>query len=178
MKKVIKTTLVLGALLFITSCSSPQISDYQNTTPDLVLEEFFNGSLNAYGMVLDQNGKLSRRFSVKLEASWNNNEGVINEWFTFNDGEKLTRVWQLSKEGNNKYTGTAGDVVGVAQGETRGSTLYWQYDLLLKVEGVEYQVTLDDWMYLIDNKRLFNQTDIIKYGIKVGEVILYIEKET
>jgi hypothetical protein len=85
-------------------------------------------------MVFDQNGKLSRRFTVKLEAHWNKNKGTINEWFTFNDGEKSTRTWQ--------------------------------YDLLIEVDSTEYQVTLDDWMYLLNDKRLFNKTDIIKYGLK------------
>jgi len=176
MTKSIKNIAILFILVCLGACSSPQISDYENTTPDLVLEEFFNGNLSAYGMVLDQNGKLTRRFNVKLEAQWNKNKGTINEWFVFDDGEKSTRVWQLTKESNNTYTGTAGDVVGTAKGETSGSTLYWRYDLLIEVDGSEYQVALDDWMYLLDEKRLFNKTDIMKYGFKVGEVILYIEK--
>lgn len=176
MKTIIKYTAIIFILIGLTSCSSPSLQDYQNTTPDLVLEDFFNGNLVAYGMVLDQSGKLTRRFSVKLEANWVGNQGTINEWFVFDDGEKSIRTWQLTKQVNNQYTGTANDVVGVARGETKGSALYWQYDLLIMVDGTQYQVTLDDWMYLIDNKRLFNKTDILKFGFKVGEVILYIEK--
>ncbi len=176
-----KNTSIKITMLFLficlTACSSPQISDYKETTPDLVLEEFFNGNLSAYGMVLDRNGKLARRFSVVLEAQWNGNKGTINEWFDFDDGEKSTRVWQLTKEDENTYSGTAGDVVGTAKGQTSGSALYWKYDLLIKIDGTEYQVTLDDWMYLIDDNRLFNKTNIIKYGLKVGEIIIYIEKE-
>lgn len=176
MNQLIKSSVLLILLLCITSCSSPKIDDYKNTTPDLVLEDFFNGELVAYGMVLDRSGKLTRRFTVKLEAYWNNNKGTINEWFVFDDGEKSTRTWQLIKQTDNIYTGTANDVIGTAKGQTNGSALYWQYDLLITVDGSEYQVTLDDWMYLIDNKRLFNKTDIIKYGLKVGEIILYIEQ--
>ena len=169
---VVLSFIVMGGI----SCSSPNLTDYKSTTPPLSLESFFDGNLNAYGMVLDRNGKLTRRFTVKLEASWKGNKGTINEWFIFDDGEKSTRTWQLIKDGENIYSGTANDVVGVAKGQTNGSALYWQYDLLLKVDGTEYQVTLDDWMYLIDKKRLFNKTDITKFGFNVGEVILYIEK--
>ncbi|XPF96296.1 DUF3833 domain-containing protein [Colwellia sp. RE-S-Sl-9] len=176
MNQLIKSSVLLILLFCVTSCSSPKIEDYKNTTPDLVLEDFFNGKLVAYGIVLDRSGKLSRRFTVKLEAYWDNNKGTINEWFVFDDGEKSTRTWQLIKQKDNIYTGTANDVVGTAKGQTNGSALYWQYDLLITVDGSEYQVTLDDWMYLIDNKRLFNKTDIIKYGLKVGEIILYIEQ--
>lgn len=176
MNQLIKSSVLLILLFCVTSCSSPKIDDYKNTTPDLVLEDFFNGELVAYGMVLDRSGKLTRRFTVKLEAYWDNNKGTINEWFVFDDGEKSTRTWQLIKQTDNIYTGTANDVIGTAKGQTNGSALYWQYDLLITVDGSEYQVTLDDWMYLIDNKRLFNKTDIIKYGLKVGEIILYIEQ--
>jgi hypothetical protein len=97
MNNIIKMIKPLLFLIFMTSCSSPQVSDYKDTTPNLILEEFFDGSLSAYGMVLDQNGKLSRRFTVKLEAQWNKNKGTINEWFTFDDGEKSTRIWQLTR---------------------------------------------------------------------------------
>lgn len=167
-------------LCFITlggaSCTSPNLGDYANTTPQLALESFFNGDLKAYGMVLDRNGKLSRRFTVELKAEWKGNKGTVNEWFIFDDGEKSTRTWQLTKEKDNTYSGTANDVIGIAKGRTNGSALYWKYDLLLKVDDNEYKVTLDDWMYLIDNNRLFNKTAITKFGFKVGEVILYIEK--
>lgn len=176
MKKWSLYSSLLLLCLCITSCSTPQIKDYSNTTPNLLLEEFFDGELSAYGIVLDHNGKLSRRFTVKLQASWNNNKGTIEEWFIFDDGEKSKRIWQLTKQDKNQYTGTANDVVGIAKGVTSGAALYWQYDLLIAVDGTQYQVTLDDWMYLIDDKRLFNKTDIIKYGLKVGEVNLYIEK--
>lgn len=179
MKFFPKVAILLFTIMSLASCSSPNISDYKHTTPNLSLDTFFNGKLNAYGIVLDRNGKLTRRFSVDIDAQWNGNHGTINEWFVFDDGEKSTRIWEIQKqqtENGIKYTGTANDVVGEATGKTSGSALYWRYDLLIKVDGTEYQVTLDDWMYLIDQKRLFNKTDIIKFGLKVGEVILFIEK--
>jgi len=176
MKKLLTFSFLLLTLLSITSCSTPNIHTYKNTTPNLLLEEFFNGELSAYGIVLDHKGMLTRRFEVTLQAHWQNNKGTIEEWFTFDDGEKSKRTWQLTKLANNQYTGTANDVVGIAKGTTSGAALYWRYDLLITVDDTEYQVTLDDWMYLLDDNRLFNKTDIIKYGIKVGEVNLYIEK--
>ena len=178
MKKFIIFTSIILLCLSVASCSSPKIQDYSGTTPNLLLEEFFNGELSAYGVVLDHNGKLTRRFTVKLQASWKDNKGTIEEWFTFDDGEKSKRIWQLTKQDKNQYTGTANDVVGIAKGTTSGSALYWKYDLLINVDDTEYQVTLDDWMYLINSNLLFNKTDIIKYGIKVGVVNLYIEKHS
>ncbi|MCK6264224.1 DUF3833 domain-containing protein [Vibrio sp. ZSDE26] len=163
-------------VIALSGCGNASLDAHKNTLPVFSLEQFFDGELKAYGMVLDRSGNLSRRFEVKLLASWEGDKGEIKEWFTFDDGEKTTRVWHLINLGNNQYQGTAGDVIGVAQGRVEGSALYWNYQLEIPVDGSIYEITLDDWMFLIDEKRLFNKTDMSKWGFHVGEVILYIEK--
>jgi hypothetical protein len=168
--------MLLSFLLLLSACGSAGLDDYKNTSPELKLEQFFDGKLKAYGMVFDRSGLLLRRFEVDLLASWDGDNGEIKEWFVFDDGEKTTRIWQLVREANNTYTGTASDIVGVATGRTQGSALFWQYQMNIEVDGSTYQISLDDWMYLLDDKRLFNKTDMTKFGFKVGEIILYIEK--
>ena len=163
-------------VFLLTACSTPSLDDYQSTTPELHLDQFFNGKLVAYGIVLDRSGKLLRRFKADIDADWQGDKGEIREWFEFDDGEKTTRVWQLTKQEDNLYVGQAGDVIGMAYGETKGSALFWQYDMQIKVDDETYQVTLDDWMFLFDEQRLFNKTEMTKFGFKVGEVIIYIEK--
>ncbi|PKH07146.1 DUF3833 domain-containing protein [Moritella sp. Urea-trap-13] len=175
--KIKPITTALFALLFIVSCSSPTLEDYQQTTPVFAFDSFFDGELIAYGIVFDRDGKMTRRFHVDLTAKWQGNQGTIKEWFTFDDGEKSTRIWSITKQSANLYEGTASDVIGIAQGRTQGAALHWQYDLVINVDGSDYEVGLDDWMYLLDEKRLFNKTDIIKFGIKVGEINLVIEKQ-
>ena len=39
------------------------------------------------------------------------------------------------------------------------------------------QFYFDDWMYLLDADRLINRAEISKFGISLGEVILYIERQ-
>ncbi|MEP0495017.1 MAG: DUF3833 family protein [Paraglaciecola sp.] len=46
----------------------------------------------------------------------------------------------------------------------------------MMVDGEPLVVTLDDWMYLIEKDVLLNKSQIIKYGLDVGEVILSIRK--
>ncbi|EWH09406.1 hypothetical protein DS2_12759 [Catenovulum agarivorans DS-2] len=173
---LVKGAVALLFALVSVSCSSPNIQDYANSQPLLKLEQFFDGELKAYGVLFDRQGQLSRRFKVDLQASWQGNKGTINEWFEFDDGEKQTRIWQLEKLADNQYVGTAGDVVGKAFGTTSGSVLHWRYVLEIPYDGDTMQVNLDDWMYLVDERRLFNKTDIIKFGFKVGEIVLFIEK--
>lgn len=171
-----KYLMSLLLLLLVTACGSASLEEHRGTQPELKLEHFFDGKLKAYGIVLDRSGNLLRRFEVDLVANWQGDNGEIKEWFEFDDGEKSTRIWQLKKVADNQYEGQAGDVIGIAKGRTQGSALFWQYDLEIVVDGETYQVTLDDWMFLLDERRLFNKTDMSKFGFKVGEVILYIEK--
>lgn len=172
-----KKVLMVFMLVVITACSSASLDKHAQTQPLLKLEQFFNGDLTAYGMVLDRNGNLLRRFEVKLVGRWQGNKGELKEWFYFDDGETSTRTWNLEKLDENKYSGYASDVIGTAFGETSGSALYWRYEMDIQVDDSTYQVTLDDWMFLVDENRLFNKTEMTKYGFKVGELILYIEKE-
>ncbi|MGI2064949.1 DUF3833 domain-containing protein [Shewanella sp. MF08487] len=177
-KKLIGRKLFLGCLMIglLSSCSSVEVTDYKDTSPTLVLESFFNGPLKASGVVHDFSGKVIRKFNVTMEASWQGNEGVINEWFVYDDGETQTRVWKIIVLGNGQYTGTAGDILGTALGQSSGSALRWKYDMLLPVDGDEYQVHFDDWMFLVNDNTIINQSDIIKFGVTVAQVTLVIQK--
>lgn len=171
-----KTYLPLFLALLLLSCSSADIDSYQATTPELKLNEFFNGELIAHGMVLDMNGDLTRRFVANITGTWQGKSGILDEQFVYDDGETDTRVWKLTELEDGSYQGTANDVIGIATGKSAGAAFYWRYDLEIMVDGDPLVVTLDDWMYLVDEDVLLNKSQIIKYGIDVGEVILSIRK--
>lgn len=175
-KRLIRVWAALASLVLVTSCSSIDINDYASTTPQLNLKTFFDGKLKVYGMVQDMSGKMTRRFTADIDASWDGETGVLDELFYFDDGEKQTRVWTLQHLGDGKYTGTAGDVVGIAEGQTRGAVFQWQYTLTIPYDGDTLDVKLDDWLYLIAQDRLINRTSINKFGLEVGEITLIIEK--
>ena len=175
MPRITRLLLMFIAVL-LNACSSAPLESYQATTPIFKPETFFEGELKAYGIVLDRNGSLTRRFTVDIDASWSDGVGEIKEWFVYDDGEKATRTWIMTKQPDGTYTGTAGDVIGEASGAAAGSVFYWRYDLTIQVDGDDLTVTLDDWMYLVTESKLLNKSDIIKFGFKVGEVILVIER--
>ncbi|QYJ79784.1 DUF3833 domain-containing protein [Shewanella acanthi] len=168
--------LAMLGLGLLSSCSSVEVDEYQGTNPSLVLESFFDGKLKAAGIVQDFSGKVVRKFNVTMEASWQGTQGVINEWFVYDDGETQTRIWTINALGDGRYTGTAGDIIGTAVGQASGSALRWQYEMLLAVDGEEYHVDFDDWMFLVNDNTIINHSDIIKLGIKVAKVTLVIQK--
>ncbi len=172
-----KSSLLVISMGLLTACSSASIEDYDKTTPELNLSRFFDGKLTAAGIVQDFSGTVTRKFTVTMEASWQGNKGVINEWFIYDDGEKQTRIWHITDLGNGQYEGTANDILGTATGEARGSALRWAYDMILEVDDSEYEVHFDDWMFLVDESTIINKSDIIKFGVTVAQVTLVISKE-
>jgi|TARA_B110001469_G_scaffold88654_1_gene84121 hypothetical protein len=165
--------IFLGVLL--AGCSA-KISDYQSTSPEFDMKTFFDGKLEAYGMVQDREGKVIRRFRADLIGSWEGNNGLLEEDFFYDDGETQRRVWSLVKHGDNRYSGVASDSVGEATGQSQGFAFNWQYTLAIEVDGKTWDIQLNDWIYQLDETRLINQTEMTKWGFKVGQITLVIEK--
>lgn len=172
----LKTLVLASTALVLVGCST-QIEDYQNEQPVLKLEEFFNGELVAYGMVQDYSGKVIQRFKADLQGTWDGNNGVLDEQFYYADGTTDERVWRITKTGENSYEGRAADVADVAMGTTAGNVLNWSYTLIIERDGEPFEVKLDDWLYLVNDNNMINRTQMYKFGIKVGEITLYIGKK-
>lgn len=176
MKPCIRIITVLGLLLLLGGCGH-RIEEYQGTTPAWDLATFFDGPLVAHGLVLDRAGKVGSRFTATLQGEWQGGKGRLHEEFLFDDGRRETRTWWLEQAPDGRWRGRADDVLGEAQGQTQGFALNWRYRMNLKLpDGDRVKVDFDDWMYLLDEQRLINRAEIRKWGIRVGEVLLYIEK--
>ncbi|MFT5589770.1 MAG: hypothetical protein ACI9ZF_001948 [Bradyrhizobium sp.] len=174
--KMFKPLLALCCAFLIAGCGTVEPSRYADQKPTLDLQQYFNGTLDAQGMFQDRSGEVIKRFSVVMVGSWKGDVGTLDESFTYSDGTKEKRIWTLTKTGPGTYTGTAGDVVGVAQGVVSGNALRWKYVLALPVDGKIINVTMEDWMYLMDDRIMLNRAAMSKYGFHVGDVTLSFTK--
>ncbi len=165
-----------GVIASLGGCASPTASDYAAEKPVLDLRQYFNGTLDAWGIFTDRSGKVVRRFTVVMQCSWQGDDGVLDEDFSYSDGTKERRIWRLKKLADGRYTGTAGDVVGEARGQERGNAFNWQYTMALPVNGRVIEVQFDDWMYLMNERVMLNKAVMSKFGIKLGEVTLSFTK--
>jgi hypothetical protein len=93
------------------------------------------------------------------------------------DGSQQRRVWTLTPTGPGLWSGRADDVIGEALGEVAGNALRWRYRLNLPVDGSTYEVTFDDWMYLMDEDTLINRSSMSKAGIELGQVTLFFRRQ-
>ena len=174
--------LAVMAAVLLGACAGIEVDQYRGQTPAFDLRTYFSGTLDGWGMFQDRSGKVIKRFHVAIEAKWVGNQGTLDEHFTWSDGVEggnpARRVWTLTDLGDGRFSGSAGDVVGVARGEVAGNALRWRYVLALPVKGKIIHVDFDDWMFLVDDKVLLNRSLMSKYGFRLGEVTLSFTRRT
>ena len=174
----LKTLFTLGLCSFLTGCSSMNIDDFKDTTPEFVPQTYFNGPLRAYGMVKDRNGKIIRTFKGDLVGHWDSNGvGTLDEHFIYNDGEKLHRTWTLKPDGAKKFIATAGDIVGNASMVAQGNTVMLDYTMKVPYGKTTLDIDVRDWLHLQSDGVILNHSKMKKFGIEVGELIITIIKE-
>jgi len=200
----LSTVAGFAGLLALGGCAGPTIDQYRAEKPVLDLREYFNGTLDAYGVFTDRSGQVVKRFTVLMTCTWVGDDGTLDELFSYADGSTERRVWRLKRHADGRYTGTAGDVLGEAQGQARGNAFRWGYTLKLPVGGdpsaagppqgasapsggsavreaasvgaTVVEVQFDDWMYLMDPRVMLNKAVMTKWGVRLGEVTLSFVK--
>ena len=94
------------------ACSTVDVAQYAHEKPALDMQQYFNGTIDAWGMFQDRSGKVVKRFTVVIQCNWKDDVGTLDEDFSYSDGTTQKRVWTLKKDANGQYVGTAADVVG------------------------------------------------------------------
>lgn len=176
MKKIL-LIMVMAVSLF--SCSNIKTENYKNNKPKLDIRKYLNGDVKAWGILENRSGEITRRFIVDIKGKWQGNNGVLDESFVFDDGKKSKRIWKIKFKDDHHFTAKADDVIGEAVGSQFGNAMQMDYVLDLvtdKETNTRYKVTLDDWMYLIDDNILVNKSKIKKFGITFGKLTIFFQK--
>lgn len=178
-------SLLLGlsalALFGLIGCSGINQEQYRQFQPSLS-PDWFEGTLTAHGIVKNRQGEVTRYFNADLTGRWVQLEdgswqGVLEEQFEFNDGELDERTWVFDTDTQGITMASANDVVEPVQLYTVGNSLFLKYQLLIPYKGSELAVTVDDRMYLVSDTVLLNESDLTKWGFKVGSLQLAIIKK-
>ena len=168
--------ILIFFITFLQGCTNTDMKNFSNKTPKLDLFKFFNGESVAYGIFEDRFGNLRRQFRVNLIGSIKDDKLILDEEFLYDDGEKDTRIWTITKnkvsENQTKYSGKAKDIEGHAKGTSSGNTLNWSYDIYLKIKGTNLKVHFNDWIYQQDENIAINRAYVSKFGIEIGSVTL------
>ncbi len=164
-------------ILLLSSCSEMKPEDYKNTKPIIKIEEYFQGNVKAWGMLQGRSGEVKRQFVADMRGEFDGKNLILDETFIWSDGEKQERRWTIKKVGDNRYEGTAPDVVGTAKGVSFGSAFKFEYKLLIPYKDKKIKVRFDDWIFKQDEKTAINKATITKFGFKVGELTVFFSKD-
>lgn len=124
-----------------------------------------------------RSGKVVQRFDVTMVGSWEGDTGTLKEHFDYYDGKKQERIWTITKIADGRYEGTAGDIIGKANGNVAGHAMRWAYQMDLEVKGSTYRITFDDWMFNMNDGVLINRSYLKKFGITMAELTLFMQKQ-
>ncbi len=151
--------------------------DYKYTKPVIKIEEYFQGKVKAWGMLLSRSGQVKRQFTADMKGEFDGKNLILDETFIWNDGEQQKRKWNIRKIDDNTYEGTAPDVVGIAKGVSFGSAFKFEYKLLIPYKNKRIKVRFDDWIFKQDDKTAINKATLTKFFFKVGELIVFFVKD-
>ncbi len=178
-----KIAIFTAAFVLLGGCTSVNSPDYLSQTPKYDLQAFFTGPIKAWGLVQDGNGKVIGRFDARMVGHWQGDTGTLEEVFTYYEGSvqsPVHRTWHFKKLAGGHYQATADDVVGQAEATTYGSAGNLRYAAELPFGGGngKIKVNFDDWIWQMRDGVVMNRTYLRKFGFKVAEVTVFMQKHT
>ena len=170
--------LVFLTTILLTGCTSMKIEDFNNTKPEFIPQEYFNGKLRAYVIVKDRSGKITRTFKGTMIGSWDKNGiGTLDEYFVYNDGEEMKRVWTLKPTENKKFIAIVNDIIGESPMIANGNTVMLDYVMRTAYKDSTIDLSVQDWLHLQDDGVIINHSKLKKFGFVVGEIVITIIKD-
>lgn len=148
------TVMTLSSCSILSSKKVLEPIDYLNNTVKMDLKQFFNGNIEAFSIKQDKNGKIIGTETIKIEAQWDKNKGVIKKSFYSNKGKKDNRTWLITLESDGTFNAVGHDVGTPAKGKQIGNAAQSTYSLMLKGASGKQEVLFEDRMYLVNKNSM------------------------
>ena len=157
------------------SFRAQSLSDYaavDGQSAAAALPDWFGGRFDAHGVIYDYSGRVRSRFTADIEGAFDGDGGRLSERFQFSGGHADTREWTIVADKNGRrFTATAPDVIGEAQGEVSGDAIRMTYRLRLAERAGGHVLDVVDWLYRTDDGAIVNRSEMRKFGFKAAELI-------
>jgi hypothetical protein len=127
------------------------INDFTGTVPEFILEQFFVGKLDGWGIFENLVGGFQRRCTIVAEGEIVEGELILTESYTFDDDHTDTLRWMIRNIGDGKYVGDEPRLEGQADGQRAGCAFHWTYRRSTpSIDGSSTKLNFNDWFYLIE----------------------------
>lgn len=162
--------LVLAQRLFF-DFMAQQPSDYAGTGPAFDLRTSLDGPLVSHGVIFGPRGRMVSRFTADMEGRWDATGGRLSEAFRYDSGRTQQREWQITPGADGRFTATAADVIGTAEGQVSGATAMMTYRLRLPDEAGGWELDVTDWLYRGEDGVIVNRSQFRRFGVYLGELV-------
>ncbi|WP_428483488.1 DUF3833 family protein [Rhodopila sp.] len=132
---------------------------------------FFNGQIRSWGVVESRSGAPTGWVMTQCAGHDDGPDRLhMVQHLSFENSSPQDRRWTLWRTGPNRFEATANDMVGSAKGESVGRAFHWQWVLARFPGERPFDVTMNQWMYQLDDGSVMIRTTISKLGIILAEV--------
>ncbi len=167
--------LVLAGFLLLAGCSKPLPMSTFAGAPAFDPVAFFTGHVTSWGVEENRAGEPTGIITTDCVGTPEGN-GIRMVQTLHMAGKVQTRVWHLARTGPGQFTATANDMAGRTVGVASGRVLHWRWVLETSPGNALKNVTMEQWMYLMDDGAVMIRTVVTKAGIRLLEVSEQFEK--
>jgi hypothetical protein len=146
--------------------------------PRLRYSAFFEGQVSGWGVIVDLFGRIRSHVTVSTLGIWRDGSLFLHEVFTYDSGLADHRTWILKDLTPDVFEATCVDCVGTIVGHNARDRVKLAYTFRLRYWGMTINVALDDQVFPIDDKRVFNRATMKKFGITLGHILIVAERQS
>ncbi len=183
--QIARKLIIIFVLILTSSCAYIEKYRVEPESPQGLkggvkadVKEFFNGDVNAFSIKFDANDKIVASRIIKINGSWEDDKGIIRQQFINHKGEKDSRTWLVTIEGENgDFTAIGHDILAPAQGIQTGNIVQMTYTLSKNESGVKTNIDYKDQMYLVDENSMIMISKLSKKGKYIGKEVISMSKD-
>jgi Protein of unknown function (DUF3833) len=159
----------------------PRANISDSPRPNLILEQFFAGTVSGWGMTLSRSGTVQNQFSIEAEGEWNANSRrlQLRELYRFDDGHVDDLRWTITRENEGRYTGSEPKLVGSAEGQQNGNHFHWSYQRKTPMKGNRtVRLGYSDHFVLMKPTLLLATALVTRFGFMMASLSVVYEKKS
>jgi len=157
-------------LCALAACGKPlPMQHFAATRPIFDPIAFWSGHHRSWGVVENRAGGPTDTVATDCVGTPEGDGLHMVQTLTLGDGTVTHRDWHLRREGAG-YVATANDMVGEAHGVAAGRVFHWNFVIAMRPGNPLFNVTFDQWMYVLDDGSMMNRTTVRKLDVILAEV--------
>ncbi len=164
--------LALGLVAGLASaCAAEPVRRNAAVEPGFDPIAFFDGHTRSRGVIESRSGAPTEQIITDGIAQ-QDSAGRLHmaQTLTSPDGTTQRRDWVLWRTGPDTFDATANDMDGTARGESTGRMFHWSWVWARSPGNPLMNVTMNQWMYPMDDGSVTIRTTVSKFGFIVAEV--------